>query len=142
MLADHQAYGVGGVNGFLEKTKVDKTFKIPAIIYCPKLFKPQKNIELASQIDVVPTIIDVLNINTPYSSLGKSLFSKTKLRFVFLSYEGEQIYLLNHDGVFSCDYKSNRQPLIQENEKLLFSIEKIICDLIAKDKWYDSKILN
>jgi phosphoglycerol transferase MdoB-like AlkP superfamily enzyme len=142
MLADHQAYTVGGVNGFLEKTKVDKTFKIPAIIYCPKLFKPQKNIELASQIDVVPTIIDVLNINTPYSSLGKSLFSKTNNRFVFLSYEGEQIYLLNHDGTFSCDYKNNRQLLIQEDEKLLFSIEKIIYDLTAKDKWYDSKILN
>ncbi|MDR0723717.1 MAG: LTA synthase family protein [Endomicrobium sp.] len=142
MLADHQAYGVGGINGFLEKTKADKTFKIPAIIYCPKLFKPQRNIELASQLDVVPTIIDILNISTPYSSLGKSLFSKTKNRFVFLSYEGEQVYLLNNDGVFSCDYKNNKQPLIQDNEKLLFSIEKIICDLTAKDKWYDSKILN
>ncbi|MDR1418013.1 MAG: LTA synthase family protein [Endomicrobium sp.] len=142
MLADHQAYGVGGVNGFLEKTKVDKTFKIPAIIYCPKLFKPQKNIELASQIDVIPTIIDVLNINTPYSSLGKSLFSKTKNRFVFLSYEGEQIYLLNNDKIFSYDYKNNIQPLVQESEKLLFSIEKVIYDLTVKDKWYDSKILN
>jgi hypothetical protein len=144
MLADHQAYGVGGVNGFLEKTKVDKTFKIPAIIYCPKLFKPQKNIELASQIDVVPTIIDVLNINTPYSSLGKSLFSKTKNRFIFLSYEGEQVYLLNNKSIFSYDYKSHKQQELsfQKNEKLLFSIEKVIYDLTAKDKWYDTKILN
>jgi hypothetical protein len=42
MCTDHQAYGVGGINVSLEKTKVDRTFKIPALIYCPSLFKPEK----------------------------------------------------------------------------------------------------
>jgi phosphoglycerol transferase MdoB-like AlkP superfamily enzyme len=146
LLSDHQAYGVGGINGLFEKTKVDKTFKIPAIIYCPKLFKFQKNTDLASQIDIVPTIIDLLNIKTPYSSLGKSLFSKTKNRFVFLSYEGEQVYLINSEGVLNCDWKDvynkQRRLLFEKNEKLLFSIEKTVYYLIAKNKWYDSEILN
>jgi phosphoglycerol transferase MdoB-like AlkP superfamily enzyme len=146
LLSDHQAYGVGGINGLFEKTKVDKTFKIPAIIYCPKLFKLQRNTNLASQIDIVPTIIDLLNIRTPYSSLGKSLFSKTKNRFVFLSYEGEQVYLINSEGVLSYDWKNicdkQKKLLFEKNEKLLFSIEKVIYYLTAKDKWYDSEILN
>ncbi|MDR1522943.1 MAG: sulfatase-like hydrolase/transferase [Endomicrobium sp.] len=147
MLSDHQAYGVGGLNGVFEKTKVDKTFKIPAIIYCPKLFKAQRNIELASQVDIVPTIIDILNIRTPYSSLGKSLFSKTKSRFIFLSYEGEQIYLINNNGVFSYDWKdyknhSFKRDELTRDELLLFSIEKVIYSLMSEDRWYDSKILN
>jgi phosphoglycerol transferase MdoB-like AlkP superfamily enzyme len=145
MLSDHQAYGVGGLNGVFEKTTVDKIFKIPAIIYCPKLFKFQRNIELTSQVDIVPTIIDILNIKTPYSSLGKSLFSKTKNRFVFLSYEGEQIYLINNKGVFSYDWKDlseQKNSCFEKNEQLLFSIEKIIYALMSRDKWYDSKILD
>ncbi|MDR2458153.1 MAG: LTA synthase family protein [Clostridiales Family XIII bacterium] len=145
MCADHQAYGVGGINGSLEKTKVDRTFKIPAIIYCPSLFKPEKSKILASQFDIVPTIIDILNINVPYSSLGKSLFSKDKNRFVFLSYEGDQIYLININGVFECDWKNGlnkKVGLYNINEKLLFSVEKVVFNLVSQDKWYDRKILN
>ncbi|MDR3256226.1 MAG: sulfatase-like hydrolase/transferase [Endomicrobium sp.] len=144
MCADHQAYGVGGVNGTFEKTKVDKTFKVPAIIYCPSLFKPVKVSKLSSQFDIVPTIIDILNIGNPYSSLGKSLFSKSKNRFVFLSYEGEQVYLINNDGVATQDWKENPDKTDFENvsNRLLFSIEKTVYNLITKDNWYDRKNLN
>jgi phosphoglycerol transferase MdoB-like AlkP superfamily enzyme len=152
MCADHQAYGVGGVNSIFEKTKVDKTFKIPAIIYCPAgrgregLFKPIKSNKLASQFDIVPTILDVLNIKSPYSSLGKSLFSKNNNRFVFLSYEGEQVYLINNNGVVEQDWKniSNAKTNYAENSniKLLFTIEKIVYNLVSTDKWYDRKQLN
>jgi phosphoglycerol transferase MdoB-like AlkP superfamily enzyme len=145
--ADHQAYSVGRVNASFEKTKVDKFFKIPAIIYCPSLFKPKKSNILASQFDIVPTIIDILNINDPYSSLGKSLFSKDENRFVFLSYEGEQIYLINNNGAFEHDWKAigdglNKLKYTNSNEKLLFSIEKTVYDLVTQDRWYDRKILN
>jgi phosphoglycerol transferase MdoB-like AlkP superfamily enzyme len=145
MCADHQSYGVGGVNNSLEKTKVDRTFKIPAIIFCPSLFKPEKSETLASQFDIVPTIIDILNINIPYSSLGKSLFSKDKNRFIFLSYEGEQIYLINNNGVFEYDWKiglNKKLDYSTNNEKFLFSVEKTVYNLVAQDKWYDRKILN
>jgi phosphoglycerol transferase MdoB-like AlkP superfamily enzyme len=145
MCADHQAYGVGGVNASLEKTKVDRIFKIPAIIYCPSLFKPEKSKILASQFDIVPTIIDIFNINIPYSSLGKSLFSKDKNRFIFLSYEGEQIYLINNNGVFEYDWKvglNKKLDYSNNNEKFLFSVEKTVYNLVAQDKWYDRKILS
>jgi phosphoglycerol transferase MdoB-like AlkP superfamily enzyme len=145
MCSDHQAYGVGGANASLEKTKVDRTFKIPAVIYCPSLFKAEKNKVLASQVDIVPTIIDMLNINIPYSSLGKSLFSKDKNRFVFLSYEGEQIYLINTNGVFERDWKVDLNKKLDYsnlNEKLLFSVEKAVYNLVSQDKWYDRKILD
>lgn len=145
LCADHQAYGVGGQNGTLEKTKVDKTFKIPMIIYCPKLFKHKIIKEVGSQFDIVPTILDVLNIKTHYSSLGKSLFSKTNNRFAFVSYEGDQIYLIKNNIVVSCDWKSEDSKKLNiedKNIKLMLSIEKTIYNLIFKDKWFDVNELN
>ncbi|MCL2484453.1 MAG: LTA synthase family protein [Endomicrobia bacterium] len=136
MCADHQAYGVGGMSGTFEKTKVDKLFKIPMIIYCPSLFKPEKRDTLGSQFDIIPTIIDILNIENPYSSLGKSLFSKDDNRFVFLSYEGEQIYLISNNGYAEQNWQDNTNPdMTSRDAKLLFSIEKVIYDLITSNRW-------
>ena len=138
MCADHQAYGVGGQNGTFEKTKVDKTFKIPMIIYCPKLFKHKIVKDVGSQLDIIPTIIDILNIKTPYSSLGKSLFSKTNNRFVFLSYEGEQVYLVKNNNVVECDWKTKDSSKLNIKDKsieLMLSIEKTVYNLISKNKW-------
>jgi phosphoglycerol transferase MdoB-like AlkP superfamily enzyme len=145
MCADHQAYGVGGQSGKYEKTKIDKTFKIPMVIYCPSLFKPEISDKLASQLDIIPTIIDILNIETPYSSAGKSLFSKTDNRFVFLSYEGDQVYLINNEGAAWQDWKDSSNSsydINRENGKLLFSVEKVMYELVMKDKWFDKKVLN
>ena len=67
---------------FLEDaTSLKDKFHIPFVIYAPKIFKPQKIEYTVSQLDIIPTLIDVLNIKAPYSSLGKSLFSKTNNRF-------------------------------------------------------------
>lgn len=144
MCSDHQAYGVGGQAGEYETSKVDKTFKIPMVIYCPALFEPKVSNETGSQFDIVPTIIDILNIETPYSSLGKSLFSKTGGRFAFLSYEGDQIYLVNDKEVVSKDWKNdaNSSGLDSAEAELMFSIEKTIYNLVTNDKWFDKKALN
>jgi phosphoglycerol transferase MdoB-like AlkP superfamily enzyme len=147
MCADHQAHGLGGANGTFEKTKVDKTFKIPAIIYCPELFKPEKSNKLGSQVDIVPTIMDILNIKNPYSSLGRSLFSKSKNRFAFLSSSGEQVYLINNDGVVEQDWKVDEQSasivdIREDNARALFALEKAVYDLVTEDRWYDRKSLS
>ena len=145
MCSDHQAYGIGGQSGEYEKTKVDKTFKIPMIIYGPSLFKPEINNKLGSQFDIIPTIIDILNIENPYSSMGKSLFSETENRFAFLSYEGEQIYLINNDGTVVQNWKNPVETVLdagKDNVKLLFSIEKTIYGIVTRDKWFDKKTLN
>ncbi|MDR1952225.1 MAG: sulfatase-like hydrolase/transferase [Elusimicrobiota bacterium] len=142
LLADHQAYTVGRDSSELEKTPADRGFKIPMIIYAPSLFKHALIKEIGSQNDIIPTIIDALNISDPYSSMGKSLFSKTKNRFVFLSYEGEEIFLINNEGTAEQDWKdpSNSDiDMSKSNAILLFSIEKVLYQLVVSDSWYDQK---
>ncbi|MDR1926753.1 MAG: LTA synthase family protein [Endomicrobium sp.] len=141
LCADHQAYGVGGITGNFEKTKADKLFKIPAIIYCPALFNPQKTDKLSSQLDIIPTIIDILNIKTPYSSLGKSLFSKEPNRFVFLSCEGEQVYFINSDKVTQQDWQNPADVENKNDKNLLLATEKVVYNLIMHDKWFNNKVI-
>ncbi|MDR2709377.1 MAG: LTA synthase family protein [Elusimicrobiota bacterium] len=143
LLADHQAYMVGRERSVLEKTKVDRDFKIPMIIYAPALFKHEIRRQVGAQTDILPTIIDILNIENPYSSMGKSLFSKDKNRFVFLSYEGDQVYLVSDKSVVSKNWQDSADENLdmnQEGVKLLFSIEKVVHDLIVSDRWYNKKL--
>ena len=62
-------------------------FHIPCVIYAPKIISPQIISEVHSQIDIVPTILQLLNVQTEHSSFGKSVFQK-KSSFAFVS-EGE-----------------------------------------------------
>ncbi len=79
IVADH-------VEGFGEKTMYER-FHIPCVIYAPKIISPQIISEVHSQIDIVPTILQLLNVQTEHSSFGKSVFQK-KSSFAFVS-EGE-----------------------------------------------------
>ena len=84
---------------------------------------------------------NILNIKTPYSSLGKSLFAKTNNRFAFLSYEGDRVYLVKNNNVVECDWKGNNKQLNMEDKdtELMLSIEKTVYNLISKDKWNNRK---
>lgn len=69
--ADHCAGSAGKVALPLEK------YHIPLLIYAPNIFKPQKITKLASQIDLAPTILGLLNISYQSKFLGNDLFTKS-----------------------------------------------------------------
>lgn len=48
-------------------------FRIPLIIYSPKHIEPKRDSRIASQYDILPTIIDIMGINAPFSAFGNSL---------------------------------------------------------------------
>ena len=142
LLADHQAYTVGRDSSELEKTRADRGFKIPMIIYAPSLFEHEIRMDLGSQLDIIPTIMDALNIEDSYSSLGKSLFSKSENRFVFLSYEGDQVFLINNEGTALKNWKDDADSEIDDSKSnaiLLYAIEKVLHSLVVSDKWFDQK---
>ncbi len=70
-VADHCARS-GGKN----ETPVDN-YHIPCIFYAPKIVQPGTVDVLASQIDIAPTIFDLLNWQYTSSFVGRSIF-KTK----------------------------------------------------------------
>jgi phosphoglycerol transferase MdoB-like AlkP superfamily enzyme len=67
LVADHTA-GVKGSN-------FDQ-FKIPFLIYMPKIITPQKILGAVAQRDIAPTVLDILNVASPASFSGKSMLQK------------------------------------------------------------------
>ncbi|MBP7653734.1 LTA synthase family protein [Candidatus Dependentiae bacterium] len=88
--ADHCASSAGKV-----KLAVDK-YKIPMIIYAPKFLKPCKINYLASQIDIVPTVFDLLGWRYNSKFFGTSIeFNKNNKYRAFISNYQKLGYLEN-----------------------------------------------
>ncbi len=80
-VADHNASVAGRVELPL------KDFPIPFIIYGPELVKPKIVDRLASQIDVAPTILDVLGLKYKNHFFGKSLLQPGEPRAFVATYQ-------------------------------------------------------
>lgn len=81
-VADHTA----GAAGNEEITIADH--HIPAIIYAPKIFKPQRINLPVSQIDIMPTLLGLLNFNYESRFYGQNVLEKTyQPRFFVSNYQ-------------------------------------------------------
>jgi phosphoglycerol transferase MdoB-like AlkP superfamily enzyme len=69
VMADHSADGRGTVSIPFS------TYHIPAFIYAPRFIKPQKINVLASQIDVLPSLFDLLGFEYEKTFIGRSLLN-------------------------------------------------------------------
>jgi phosphoglycerol transferase MdoB-like AlkP superfamily enzyme len=70
LCADHTASSTNPI--FNQRAEM---YKIPIIFYHPKGLLPhEKKRELIQQIDIYPTILDLLNLDTKFYSFGKSAF--------------------------------------------------------------------
>jgi arylsulfatase A-like enzyme len=53
-------------------------YRIPIVFYHPKkLIQPKLEKKIFQQIDILPTVLDAINIKTKYYSFGNSYFQKT-----------------------------------------------------------------
>ena len=71
IVADHCASVAGKTN-----LPVDK-YHIPMIFYAPQLLKPGRHSLLASQIDLAPTLLDLLDARGSEQFFGQNLFDQT-----------------------------------------------------------------
>lgn len=114
--------------------------RIPLIIYAPKIFKPQVIDTLGSQVDIFPTILDMLGFKQPYTVMGNSLFDTTvKNRFVYF-YAGNLIGAIGKEGYIKYNFKtvveSNAtKEGTQKLQKELFAVDTAEAKLLEKNKW-------
>lgn len=78
--ADHTA----NVNSHSEKysTSVGR-YRIPLLIFKPNSTFFGRNEIISQQIDIAPTIIDILNLDVVYKGFGKSVVRKSKANYAF-----------------------------------------------------------
>lgn len=90
VIADHCASSAGKTSLPVEK------YHIPCIIYAPGLLKPQAVTTLCSQVDVMPTLLSVLNISCRVKFTGQNIFSPQYRPRAFMATYQDLGYLENN----------------------------------------------
>ena len=115
-------------------------FRIPLIIYAPKIFEAKEVHTLGSQADFLPTIIDLLGFETPFTTMSNSLVDESiKERFVYY-YSGATIGLIKDEGYLQYNFKKvvGASGTLQQQEQLkkeLFAIDTMEATLIETNRW-------
>ena len=97
-------------------------FRIPLIIYIPKLNLSNK-ISLngfSSQTDIMPTIFDILDIDTTNKGWGESIFCKEqtdKYPTILFSRRQNVISVIKEEQIYSSDFKTFFQNDLLEYDK-------------------------
>ena len=86
ILPDHRAVFANKTNNYQDIT--DQKFKTFLIIY-GKPIKAGINNEIATQEDILPTLLDLLNTEETFSSSGESLFDKNRSNTKFIYEENK-----------------------------------------------------
>lgn len=143
--ADHGRHN--GLNSISKKYRPNdkqldsiERFRIPLIIYAPKILKPKEIKTLGSQNDIFPSIVDMLGWEADITTMGSSLFDESvKTRFAYFSV-GNLIGLLTDDGYIKYNFKdvvakTVHKNKLEETKKLLFSIDTAEANLIKQNRW-------
>lgn len=115
-------------------------FRIPLVIYAPKIFKAQEIKTLGGHNDIFPTIVDILGWEADITTMGSSLFDEDiGERFVYF-YAGNLIGLITDNGYIKYNFKDIVEKIgndenIQKMKKLLFSVDTAEAQLLEKNRW-------
>ncbi len=114
ILGDHgQAMGEHNQNFTQQKGLYEENIHIPLLIYAKNRIKtPAVITDVSSQLDLLPTVMDLLGIRGLNHSIGSSLLRKTEARKVFFY----NPYVYGYFGVRQGDYKLIYSKLPQEVE--------------------------
>jgi phosphoglycerol transferase MdoB-like AlkP superfamily enzyme len=114
---------------------------IPGLILAPGL-QPRVDARIGSQLDVIPTIVDLAGWGVPQSALGRSLLADGADRGAFCV-EGELLLRIESDGFVLHDLKERVRSGAQSEgvsvdaiEKRLLSIYQVAATLTRQNRLY------
>ncbi|MCX7770729.1 MAG: LTA synthase family protein [Proteobacteria bacterium] len=152
ILGDH-------TEGKTTKNSIYERFHVPCLFYAPSIISPKVIDITSSQLDVAPTILDLLKSNNFHSSFGQSVLRKTDKNSAILSYGDLAVYVKENYflmtsnektlGVYDYSVKERdvekgknlpdvKRKLIEEFNCYGYFINKIIWE----NKIYPSKKIN
>lgn len=136
-VADHTSGGVGSDSLY-------NKFRIPLVIYAPKLLQPRMVDYVVSQLDIVPTIYKLAGLDVPYTAFGRDMLDDTNAEErVALISEGVNIGLITAKGAM----RHSRQKVLsveklsddfdeKQAEDTLLALDKTAYTLLKNNMWY------
>lgn len=90
---------------YTERNNLFEMFHVPLLIYSPKDIQPKVISDIGTHADILPTILDLLNINTTHASMGRSMLDSTTHAFgveiigpYYVYFDNQYIYLDNFEN--------------------------------------------
>ncbi len=124
--SDHNA----GLSGKAQVPLED--YVIPVIFYNPHFIKPQTHTELASQIDIIPTILGFLNFKYENRFFGENLLQKSPRRALVSNFQFVGLYKDNELVILGPKRKIERYQVENLNAvKTLAPEGDVLEDAIA-----------
>ena len=113
-VGDHGIPGDAG--NILPKAWTDETLTmvhVPLLIYAPKLLAPKRISDRCSQLDVLPTLAGLCNINYRNSAMGRDLLDSAHITgkhfaFIYTDYVG----VVQGDYFFRKQIKTGREEMV------------------------------
>ena len=134
IVADHCSSSAGKTELPMDK------YRIPAMIYSPEFVAPQKFSQVTSQIDVMPTVLGLLNFKYQSKFLGQDVFSKNFVpRAYIATYQDLGFIKDNYLTVISPTKKIKQYQLVQKpntnttTEFNIYYTENLLQDNPRKD---------
>ncbi len=135
-VADHPLGKFGG------KKNLDR-FHVPLLIYAPGLIKPGQNDSVSSQLDLFPTMMDLLGFEDNFSALGESLLRK-KNGYAFMT-AGSIVGIVGQDGFLTHSLKNRLDTeaigappaasYYDDLEKKLLATDQVVYELLESNRW-------
>lgn len=119
-------------------------FRIPLVLYAPKILKPRTVDYVVSQLDVMPTLYNLAGLDVPYTALGRDMLDAADAdKRAALVSEGVNIGLITKDGAIRHTRKEilSAEKLSggfdeKKAEETLLSLDKAAYVLLKNNTWY------
>ena len=129
IVADHCASSSGKTELPMDK------YRIPAFIYAPGFIEPQKIDKLVSQIDLMPTVIGILNFKYESKFFGKDVLKTNYIPRAFIATYQDLGYIKDDVLTIISPLKKLKQfDLIQQKNETLGTEYSIIYEEKPKTK--------
>lgn len=116
-----------------------ENFRIPLLIYSPKLLRPKVDQRVASQADILPSLVDLMNWEGKFSTLSNSIFSENQ-GFAFLSIS-PVIGFVNEAGYLKHSLKNELENTINDEKatEQFLSAYQSLTQLIRDNQFFTNK---
>lgn len=129
---------------FNRKGGIKEKYHIPMLVYGPWYVQPGRFTQVGSQLDILPTVLDLLRLNNNYAAAGKSLFAPQDMPRAALFADGYTIGLITKDGAL----RHTRAKMLETEkysqgfdaaaaETLLLGLDKTFYTLLKEARWQE-----
>ena len=127
LTADHT-----GVSNDPYYTNIIGNYSIPLIYFMPDGKLKGVDSTITQQIDIMPSVLDLLNFPSTYFSFGTSVFDTSALHFAFI-FRNDLFHLIEKDHILEFD-GDNSTSLYQYTSDSLLKVDLLYKELVISEK--------